>query len=344
MHPVLALFSFCVVLCLSRRTELEPTPNGAAIFRRMAEAHNFDDSKNVATSFTLFGKTAVADPGSHQRIIDVVGAINPVSGALNGVATMSAVIQGEVIADGISAYDFNSNEVYYASDGAFGGTVFYANLNNLTSIPPQAYYLLPVVFLGYDPVSGSRLIAGVNTPTKSFLIMDKPNWGMMTLFLFPAELIPSANDVFDGKTMNYYSAVCAQAGKCVLYTWNIETNKVTSFSLACIPPAGFLTAELSINPATRQIQGLGLTTANDYYVVSIDVHSQSCKVSGSLTNLPPKPVIIVATEVGYLSGNLYISLSSNAYNAINVYDSQLKFIKQIKTGQYLYEDIFVRES
>jgi hypothetical protein len=83
--------------------------------------------------------------------------------------------------DGLSGYDSQNNQAYFVSDGAFGGTVFYAQVSNFTALPASAYYLLPVALLGFDPVSGSRLIAGKNI-NKNFFIMEKPNWGAISYF------------------------------------------------------------------------------------------------------------------------------------------------------------------
>jgi hypothetical protein len=84
-------------------------------------------------------------------------------------------------ADGLSGFDTQNNQAYFVSDGAFGGTVFFAQASNFTALPPSAYYLLPVAYLGFDPLSGSRLIAGLNVK-KNFFIMEKPNWGQITYF------------------------------------------------------------------------------------------------------------------------------------------------------------------
>jgi len=65
-------------------------------------------------------------------------------------------------------------------------------------------------------------------------------------------------------------------------------------------------------------------------------------VVGPLGSLPPEPHIIVATEVGYLSGYLAISVTSDIYNAVIIYDQTLKVITQVKTNDLL-EDIFIQE-
>jgi len=338
---------FCLIFsvqCLALK-ELHPTPDGVNIFQKMVkhETHTrpFPTPKGEFV-YSIVGHTATIDPGSQQRIIDVVGWVSQNTGELIKPVIVSSVIEGEVTADGIASYDWKTQQAYFASDGAFGGTVFFAEMSNSTVIPPQSYYLSPVVWLGYDPVSGARLIAGKNTPSKNFLIMDKPNWGQVTLFQLPSTLTLSPSDVFNGKTMDYHTVGCTQLGTCTFSTWNLKSNSVTlTFPLSCLPSNGYIVGRLWI---TAQGSVQALVFAGTYSVYSIDPSAKSCKQFVSvLPGLPQPPLIIISQDYGYLTGNFYISVTANGFAGINVYDSQFKLQKQIMT-QALYEDIFVQES
>jgi len=329
--------------------ELFPTKNGVEEYLKAVEA-NANSKQEVSpfrsfvtpsgVSITLHGRTALADPGSHQRIIDVVGPL--ASGVLTNYVILSSEIEAEIMSDGISSYDYMTNQAYFSSDGAYGGTVFYADLTKLAAIPPAAYYLSPVVYLGYDPVSGSRLIAGINTPAKNFLVMDKPNWGKVTLFQIPSALVPTASDAFDGTNMNYYSISCTGTGKCNQYIWNLGANNVTSFPLSCLASTDFPTGNIFVNGTSGTVYALVDSVGDAYMVMTVNVKAKTCTLT-PLTNLPPKPVIIIAVQRGYKSGYLYLSVTSDVYNSINIYDENLKPVSEIKT-QNLYEDIFVQEN
>jgi len=222
---------------------------------------------------------------------------------------------------------------------------FFANMSNLAYIPPTCYYLNPVIYLGFDPVSGSRLIAGVNTPQKNFLIMEVANWGAVKYFEIPASLQVTVADTYDGASSNYYNIICSRVGQCSLNTWNLIFNNVSSFPLSCIDPSGFITGKIFLNPLAMNrniLLGLQFSQGDNYKVVTINLATKSCVLSGFLSGLPPRPVIIVASKIGPKSGNLYMSLTSDVYNAINIYDSNVKFLSQVQT-QFLFEDLFVHE-
>jgi hypothetical protein len=293
-------------------------------------------------AMTVFGRTAIADPGTYQRIVEAVGQIDLSSGKLGQTVILSGVVQGEIISDGISGYDPNTNQIFFASDGAFGGTVFFADMTSITRLPPMSYYLSPVVFLGYDPVTKSRLISGVNTPGHNFLIMEQANWGEVSYFEAPSTVLPSANDAFDGAKRNYYNVYCRGFGSCQLTIWALQPNTTSSFPLSCV--TGVISGPIFVNPLdTNTLIAIQFSAQDDYNVVSIDLQAKSCTLSRVLPGLPSKPRIIVALEVASISGYLVVSITSNQYNAILVYDTRFNLVSTVKT-QELFEDIFVRES
>jgi len=345
---------FVVVLFLSVRGRvLEETINGVENIKRAIASNPvrhqvtlgspsevFRTENAIVT--TVLGRTSLGDPGTHERIIDVVGVVSMTTGNLGRTVILSSVASGEAVADGIAGYDYQNNQVYFSSDGAFGGTVFYVEVSNLTALPPTSYYLLPVAYLGFDPVSGSRLITGTNTPTKRFFIMERANWGSMNFFEIPAGVPMSSGVAYNGKAMTYYTTMCDKIGSCTLYTWGIATKQVTSFPLPCVASNGFLSGEIFVNPTNPNLLiALHLTVAQDYSGVTINLSGKSCTLT-PLTSIPNKPAIIVATEIGYKSGYLFASVTSNGGNAVMVFDQSFKVVHVTHTTN-LYEDIFVQE-
>jgi len=296
-------------------------------------------NSDLAIATTVYGRTMTVDPGSQQRIIDLVGKVNLQSGALQNTVILSSVYEAEATDDGIAGYDYKTNQVSYVSNGAFGGAIFTADMNALTVLPPESFYLLPVAYLGYDGVSGSRVISGENTPGKNFLVLEKPNYGFVTLYAVPPNLPLTANDAYDGKTNNYYVIYGS-----TLMTWNVVQNVTTSFTLGCMPPDSYTTGSVFINPLDANSLLAVILGANEIYsLVNVNLSGKNCTVVGPLGSLPPNPRIIVATEVGYMSGYIAISVTSDVYNAIIIYDQTLKVITQVHTP-FLLEDIFIQET
>jgi len=293
-------------------------------------------------TMTIYGRTARGDPGTVQRIVNVVGQIMP-TGLFGPTVILSGVIQGEGIADGIAAFDNVTKQVFFCSDGAFGGTVFFADAKNLMSLPPMSYYLLPVGFLGYDPVSGSRLIGGTNTATKKFLMMEKPNWGTLNLYQYPPALKVTANDAFDGRKQVYYNAFCNDFGKCTMNVWPILTSTVTSFPLSCISANGVLTGLMMVSPNhTDTIIGVQYDAQDNYRGVTINVTAKTCMLSAVLPGLPPTPRIVVSVQIGPKSGYLVASIACNGYNMLMTWDTRFNLVSQVRMNE-LAEDIFVDE-
>jgi len=278
------------------------------------------------------------DPGTAERIIDVAGPISP-SGTLISYVILDSVAQGELTYDGIAAFDYDHNEVFFASDGAFGGTVFYGNMTDMTANPPASYYLSPVGCLHYDSISGSRVITGVNTPTKNFLVMEQPFWGSIQYFLMPTGVTPGAFDGYDGTSKTYYNSRGSS-----LVLWSLQYNNVTSFALPCLPAGSYISDTIHVSPSDPNTLVALVSDRNDEYkAVAINVKAKSCVLSAKLPGLPPKPVIVVATEIGPKSGYLYLSVTSDVDNLIAVYDTQFSLVNSFKTG-FLFEDIFVAEN
>jgi len=349
MWFVFTVLIFAVVLPTSTKI-LEATPNGLETLTRIAPTeksrillgepeHHIVLVPGVTT--TVLGHTMLGDPGSKQRIIDVVGPVSMTTGQLGTYVILTSVVSGEGMADGIAAFDYVNQQVYFSSDGAFGGTVFYVDVTTNTVLPAAAYYLLPLVYLGFDSVSGSRIIAGENTPGKNFLIMDQANWGNVAFFPMPSNVSVSANDAFEGHSQTYTTNMCTSLGNCAVTQWSLKTGSVTSFPLSCMSSNGYLSGKMFAN-SSNTIIGLQGTPTSAYSAVVIDVMSKSCKVI-PLRNLPPAPAIVVSAQYGHKSGSLFLSVASNQYNSIIVYDKYFNFVKTIKTGQYLYEDLFVSE-
>jgi len=298
---------------------------------------SFRTTPNNRVTATVYGRTSTIDPGSRQRIIDVVGQIS-LSGKLGPTVILSSVAQAELVYDGISGFDYDNNEVFFASDGAFGGTVFFGNMTDLTTNPPASYYLTPVGFLGYDHVSGSRIISGVNTPTKNFLVMEQAFWGNIQYFLMPPGVSPGGFDGYDGNSKSYYSPRASS-----LIVWSLQYNNVTAIPLSCIPSGNYIAGAIHISPSDpNTLFALVSDRTQAYKFVTINVKGQSCTLSAPLVGLPPKP-IVVASEIGPMSGFLYLSSTSNSGNNIAVFNTQFSMVNNIKVG-FVFEDIFVAEN
>jgi len=295
-------------------------------------------SPDLAVTTTIYGRTMTVDPGSHQRIIDVAGKVDLTSGKMPYSVIFSSAYEAEAVDDGIATYDYNTNQISFVSNGAFGGAIFTADMTKNTILPPSSFYLTPVDYLGYDGVTQSRVIAGENQPGKSFILFEKPNFGEVTGSQIPTNFPITVNDAYDGKSGNYYSV-----GRASLLSWNIPKNVTTSFTLSCIPPNSFLTGSIFVSPLDGNII-LGILDGGDSYsLVTINLMGKNCTVVGVLPSLPPAPRIIIATQVGHLSGYIAISVTSDAYNAVIIYDQTLKVVSQIKTADVL-EDIFFSET
>jgi len=292
---------------------------------------------SLAVTTTVYGRTMTIDPNSHQRIIDVAGKVDLTTGVMPISVVFSSAYGAEATDDGIAAFDFNTNQVSFVSNGIFGGAVFTADMKAETILPPSSFYLDPVDYLGYDGVTQRRIIAGQNTPGSNFIIFEKPNYGDITVVPIPNNFPLTANDAYDGKTGNYY----VTRGASILI-WNIEQNTTTSFTLACIPPNTFLTGSIFVNPLDSNIIFGVLDAGDNYTLITINLSGKNCMVVGDLPMLPPTPRIIIATEVGHISGNLAISVTSDDYSAIIIYDQTLKLVTQVKTA-YVIEDIFISE-
>jgi len=248
------------------------------------------------------------------------------------------VLQAEATDDGIAAYDYAQNQITYVSNGAFGGAVFTADMTKNVVLPPTSYYLLPVAYLGYDGVTGRKIIGGENTPGKNFLIFDKPNYGDVDIVYVPSTVPLTSNDAYDGKTGNYYVADMGS-----LITWNVVQNTTATFKIDCIPANSFLSGAIFVNPLDSNIIYGILDDGDNYSLMSINVSGKNCTVVGALPGLPPSPRIIIATETGNLSGYIAVSVAADAYNAVIFYDGNAKLISQVKTMDVL-EDIFVQET
>jgi len=173
--------------------------------------------------------------------------------------------------------------------------------------------------------------------------MERANYGPITYFLMPKGIVPSAQDTYDGKSQTYYNAACVGAGKCSLAMWNMRYNNVSaSFPLSCMPATGFLSGQMWVDPMnTAMIRGLHMDSGDNYGIITINVQAKSCTIT-PLTALPPHPRIVISVQSGYKSGSVFVSVTSDVYNAIVVYDNKLNFFRSVKT-QFLFEDIFVRE-
>lgn len=211
-------------------------------------------------------------------------------------------------------------------------------MTDLTTNPPSSYYLNPVGFLGYDPVSGSRLISGVNTPTKSFFVTEQAHWGNIQYFQMPNGVMPGGFDGYDGRNKNYYNPRGTS-----LTIWNIQYNNVSSFALSCIPSGGFISGGIHISPSDpNTLFALVSDRTQTYKVATINVQGKSCAISSALTGMPPRP-IVVASEIGPKTGYLYLSSTSNSGNDIVVFDTKFNLVSLVKVA-YVFEDIFVAEN
>jgi hypothetical protein len=321
------LFVFLALFNIAFSQTVKFTPDGSIY------------NQDLAITTTVYGRTMTVDPGSQQRIIDIAGKANLQTGALQNTVTLSSVFQAEATDDGIAAFDYKTSQVSYVSNGAFGGAVFTADMNTLTALPPESFYLLPVAYLGYDGTTGSRVISGENTPGKNFLILEKPNFGLVTLYPVPTNLPLTADDCYDGKTNNYYVIYGSS-----LMTWNVVQNVTSSFTLGCMPPDSYTTGSIFLNPLDSNSLLSVILGANEVYsLVNINLSGKNCTVVGPFGSLPPTPRIVVATEIGYMSGYIAISVTSDVYNAVILYDQTLKVVTQVHTPDLL-EDIFIQET
>jgi len=293
---------------------------------------------DLAVTTAVYGRTMTVDPGSHQRIIAVAGKVDLTTGNLPIDVIFSSCYSGEATDDGICTYDYNLNLISFVSNAAFNGAVFTADMTGKTILPPSSFYLNPVIYLGYDATTQRRIIAGVNTPGNNFILFEKPNYGEVEIFQVPSALPVTVNDAYDGKSGNYYTV----RGNSLLI-WNIPANTTSTFTLSCFPPNSFLAGEIFVSPLNANtIVGL-LDLGDDYSMITINLSAKTCTVVGTLPSLPPVPRIIISTEIGQISGNLAISVTSNEYNAIMVYDQTAKLVSQIK-NEFVLEDIFFSET
>jgi len=319
-------FIFNVISTVPQATPAKITPEGTLYI------------PDLAVTTTIYGRTMTLDPGSEQRIIDVAGKVDLTTGMLPISVIFSSAYGAEAIDDGIAAYDYNTNQISFVSNGAFGGALFTADMTKNTILPPSSFYLLPVDYLGYDGVSQRRIIAGENTPGRSFIIFEKPNYGDVTVTPIPLNFPVTANDAYDGKSGNYYVV-----GTGTLLIWNVAQNVTSSFMLSCIPANTFISGSIYVNPLdTNIIYGL-LDGGDTYSLMSINLMQKNCTVVGQLPSLPPMPRIIIAMQIGHISGNIAISVTSDVYNAIIIYDQTLKVVTQVKT-EFVLEDIFLSET
>jgi len=292
----------------------------------------------LAVTTTIYGRTMTVDPGSQQRIVDVAGKVDLTTGNLPIDVIFSACYSGEAVDDGIAAYDYNTNQISFVSNGAFGGAVFTADMTKKNILPPSSYYLNPVDYLGYDGVTQRKVIAGENTPGKNFIFFEKANYGEITVVPMPSGLPVSANDAYDGKSGNYYTV----RGDSFL-TWNVVANTTSTFTLSCLPANSFLSGSILVNPLNKNIIYGLVDMGDDYSLMSINLSGKSCTVVGALPNLPPVPRIIIASQIGNMTGNIAFSVTSDVYNAVIIYDQTLKLVSQVKT-EFVLEDIFLQET
>jgi len=187
-------------------------------------------------------------------------------------------------------------------------------------------------------VTQRRVVAGVNTPGKNFIFFEKPNYGDITVVPIPNGLPVTVNDAYDGKTGNYYSV----RGE-VLIIWNVPANTTSNFLLSCIPPNSFLSGEIFVNSLNPNILFGLLDMGDDYSLMSINISGKTCTVVGTLPSLPPVPRIIIASQIGSITGNIAFSVVSDEYNAIIIYDQTLKVVSQVHT-EFVLEDIFLQEA
>jgi len=212
-------------------------------------------------------------------------------------------------------------------------------LNTQVVLPPESFYLLPVAYLGYDGSTGQRVISGENTPGKNFLVLEKPNYGLVTIYAVPPNLPLTADDLYDGKTNNYYVIYGSS-----LMTWNVLKNVTTSFTLACMPVDSYPTGSIFLNPLDPNSLLTVIAGPNEVYsLLNINLSVKNCTVVGAFPSLPLSPRIVVATEVGYITGYIALSVTSDVYNAVIIYDQTLKVITQVHTS-FLLEDIFIQET
>jgi len=318
---------FLVIFNIALSQTVKYTPDGSIY------------SADLAVTTTVYGRTMTVDSGSQQRIVDIAGKANLQSGALQNIVTLSSVYQAEATDDGIACFDYKTNQVSYVSNGAFGGAIFTADMNTQSVLPPESFYLLPVAYLGYDGTTGQRVISGENTPGKNFLVLEKPNYGLVTLYEVPTNLPLTADDCYDGKTNNYYVIYGSS-----LMTWNVVQNVTSSFTLACMPADTYTTGSIFLNPLDPNSLLAVILGANEVYsLLNINLSGKNCTVVGAFPSLPPNPRIVVATEIGYMSGYVALSVTSDVYNAVILYDQTLKVVTQVHTS-FLLEDIFIQET
>jgi len=174
-------------------------------------------------------------------------------------------------------------------------------------------------------------------------MIEKPNWGQIDYYQYPASVKVTANDAFDGTKMNYFNVACARFGSCVMNVWAIKTGAVTTFPLSCVANNGVLSGLLMVSPSDpNTVIGVHFDSQDNYKVVSINVQAKTCTLSGVLSNLPAAPRIVVSSQIGYKSGNLVLSVAANGYSMVIVYNPTFQYLNSVKMAE-LAEDIFVDE-
>jgi len=301
---------------------------------------------DTGITMTVYGHAMIIAPDESNFIIDVVGKVDLSTGSLGNHIILNAVYSQDGTRIGISGFDYITNQIYFSNDNAaFGSSVFSADMNRMIALPPETYYLDNIAYLGYDPVTGSRVIGGqMDYPFyQNYLILEQPNFGDVKFYAMQSDLyFKEGNEVFDGHTNNFYIFDKVNG----LVIWNAVLNQTSYMNLACVPGGHYAVGTLYVSPSDPSIIfGLirsDLVKPTVFSLIRIDVSSKNCTIVGALPNLDTEIDMINSVQYGHLSGNIVVSVYDAGGNSINVYDQSLNQIAQVYTNLELFH-IFVQE-
>jgi len=299
---------------------------------------------DTGITMTVYGHAMIVES---PFILDVVGKVDLNTGTIGNYTILTAAYGSDSIFFGFSGFDYVTNQIYFSNDNAaFGSSVFSADMNRMIALPPETYYLDNIAYLGYDPVTGSRVIGGqMDYPFyQNYLILEQPNFGDVKLYAMQSDLyFKEGTEVFDGHTNNFYIFDNVNG----LVIWNAVLNQTSYMNLACVPGGHYAVGTLYVSPSDPSIIfgliGSNLVKPEVFSLIRINLSAKNCTIVGALPNLDTVIDRINSVQYGHLSGNIVVSVDEELQmNSINVYDQSLNQIAQVYTNLELLH-IFVQE-
>ena len=333
--PVICMLGFYAYLQVSIATYVT-SPQ-----RISGDGNLFSPTANI--TLTVYGVTLKT--GS-DRLTDSLGRVN-FHGGIDGSFPLAVTVGAEGNQPGISGFDYVRRVLYYTGSSSFGGAVLSANVSNSPVVlPPTSYLLKYVTNLGYDPVTGSRVIVGQSVfSSHNLLILDHPISGS-TSHKLPDRLELPASSVYDPffpheNASTWRVLVQDSQSKWSLESYNVLTKVNDSLPLTCIPAdAGPVNVPLFLaSPGT--LRALVLSPSSGLTSVSIDLNHRACRIEGSLGGLPESTFVVPTAQIGYQSGNLVVHAVSQTSSVLVVYDRSLNILAHVDVPEF--KTVYVQE-